>query len=212
MQKSDQTIKPTQDNGSQIDTLHAILTFLRRAEALKHTYRSAWTSTGEPESVAAHTWRLALMVLVLAPQLPKVDLLRLLKICLIHDLGEAINGDIPAIDQTDGPEKALQERRDLLTLLDPLPTDLRAELLALWEEYEAAASPEARLAKGLDKLETLIQHNQGDNPPDFDYAFNLGYGRRYTQAPPLIAELRRLVDADTRARAETPAAGSLPGR
>jgi putative hydrolase of HD superfamily len=201
-----------QNNGNQIEALHSILTFLRRAEALKHTYRSAWTSAGEPESVAAHTWRLALMALLLAPQLPEVDLLRLLKICLIHDLGEALNGDIPAIEQTDGPEKAIQERKDLLELIDSLPNDLRAELLTLWEDYEAAGSTEARLAKGLDKLETLIQHNQGDNPADFDYAFNLGYGRRYTQAPTLIAELRRLVDADTRARVEKPAAGSLSSR
>jgi putative hydrolase of HD superfamily len=132
--------------------------------------------------------------------------------CLIHDLGEALNGDIPAIDQTDGPEKAMQERKDLLDLIDPLPTELRAELLALWEDYEAAGSPEARLAKGLDKLETLIQHNQGDNPSDFDYTFNIDYGRQYTQEPALIAELRRIVDADTRARAEKRAARSLSSR
>lgn len=186
----------------QTENMNSILTFLRRAEALKHTYRSAWTSTGEPESVAAHTWRLALMAVVFAPSFPEIDLLRLLKICIIHDLGEAINGDIPAIHQTDGPEKALQEREDLLSLIKPLPEDLRGELLSLWNDYETAGSPEARLAKGLDKLETILQHNQGENPPDFDYAFNLDYGSRYTKAPALIAALRRMVDADTRARAE----------
>lgn len=184
----------------QIEDITTILTFLRRAEALKHTYRSAWTSSGEPESVAAHTWRLALMAVVFAPAFPEVDLLRLLKICVIHDLGEAINGDIPAIEQTGGPEKAIQEREDLLALIDPLPASLRAELLALWEDYEAAGSPEARLAKGLDKLETILQHNQGQNPPDFDYAFNLDYGQKYTQAPALIANLRRILDAETLAR------------
>lgn len=184
----------------QTEEIHSILTFLQRAEALKHTYRSAWTSSGEPESVAAHTWRLALMALVLAPSFPEIDVLRLLKICVIHDLGEAINGDIPAIHQTDGPEKAIQEREDLLSLIDPLPDALRCELLALWEEYETASSPEARLAKGLDKLETLLQHNQGQNPPDFDYAFNLAYGQKYTQAPTLIANLRRIIDAATLAR------------
>jgi putative hydrolase of HD superfamily len=186
----------------QTEEINAILSFLRQAEALKHTYRSAWTSSGKPESVAAHTWRLALMALVFAQSFPEIDLLRLLKICVIHDLGEAINGDIPAIEQTDGPEKAIQEREDLLALIDPLPEALRLELLALWEEYETASSPEARLAKGLDKLETILQHNQGQNPPDFDYAFNLDYGQKYTQAPELIAALRRIVDAETLARAE----------
>jgi putative hydrolase of HD superfamily len=186
----------------QTDEINAILTFLRRAEALKHTYRSAWTSKGDPESVAAHSWRLALMALVFAPAFPEIDLLRLLKICLVHDLGEAISGDIPAIHQTDGPEKALQEREDLLSLIDSLPKALRSELMTLWETYEAAASPEARLAKGLDKLETILQHNQGDNPDDFDYAFNLDYGRQYTREPALIAQLRHLLDIDTRLRSK----------
>ena len=114
-------MQPIQENDPRTEELQPILTFLRRAEALKHTYRSAWTSKGEPESVAAHTWRLALMALVFAPSFPDIDLLRLLKICLIHDLGEAINGDIPAIHQTNGPEKAQQEREDLLSLIGILP-------------------------------------------------------------------------------------------
>ena len=56
------------------------------------------------------------------------------------------------------------------------------------------------LAQALDKLETILQHNQGSNPPDFDYAFNLGYGRRYTDATPLFSAIRDIVDADTQRR------------
>lgn len=67
-----------------------------------------------------------------------------------------------------------------------LPTPQREEVVALWDEYEEGATPEARLAKGLDKLETILQHTQGANPPDFDYRFNLGYGRRYTEDHPLL--------------------------
>ena len=69
------------------------------------------------------------------------------------------------------------------------------------EPGEAAATPEARLAKALDKLETVMQHNQGQNPPGFDYAFNLGYGRKYTDGHPLIEAMRAAVDRETRARA-----------
>jgi putative hydrolases of HD superfamily len=155
-----------------------VLEFLRAAEKLKSTHRSAWTSAGQPESVAEHTWRLCLMALVLKDGFPGVDFARLVKMCIIHDLGEAIGGDIPAIHQVPGQSKADQERADLLELLQPLPERLRAEITALWDEYEAAASPEAKLAKALDKLETIMQHNQGMNPPDFDYGFNLDYGRR----------------------------------
>ena len=185
-----------------------VLEFLRSAEKLKNTHRSAWTSGGQPESVAEHTWRLCLMALVLKDAFPGVDFARLVKMCIIHDLGEAIGGDIPAIHQVHGQSKAGQERADLLELLQPLPERLRDEITGLWDEYEAAASPEARLAKALDKLETIMQHNQGANPPDFDYAFNLGYGKRYTTGDPLIEEIRALLDAETASRAADPRAAS----
>jgi putative hydrolase of HD superfamily len=187
--------------------LTGVLEFLRAAERLKSTTRTGYTSTGQQESVAEHTWRLCLMALVLRPAFPDVDFAKLVRICIIHDLGEAIHGDISAPEQArraaDGTlaGKSEQERRDLMQLLAPLPPRQRDEIAALWDEYEAAESPEARLAKALDKLETIMQHNQGLNPPDFDYRFNLGYGRKHTADIPLIAELRRILDEETEARA-----------
>jgi putative hydrolase of HD superfamily len=177
--------------------LRGILTFLETAERLKRTYRSAWTSTGEQESVAEHTWRLCLMAVVLSDDFPEIDVARLLRMLIIHDLGEALHGDIPAPEQHGDRAKAAQERADLETLLAPLPEGRRGEIAALWDEYEAATTPEARLAKGLDKLETILQHNQGKNPDGFDYAFNLRYGERFTEADPRLAAIRALVDADT---------------
>jgi putative hydrolase of HD superfamily len=178
-----------------------ILQFLREAERLKNVYRTSWTSGGQPESTAAHTWRLCLIALVLEQSFPDIDIGKLLKICIVHDLGEAIGGDIPAIYQQTNAAKAGQERKDLLVLVEPLPESIRHEIIALWDEYEAARSPEARVAKALDKLETLLQHNQGANPPDFDYAFNLQYGRKFTDAVPLAAELRAIIDTETKQKA-----------
>jgi putative hydrolase of HD superfamily len=187
--------------------LTGTLDFLRAAERLKSTTRTGYTSTGQQESVAEHTWRLCLMALVLAPAFPDVDFAKLVKICIIHDLGEAIHGDVSAPEQarraalglTGG--KSDQERRDLLQLLGPLPAARCDEITALWDEYEAAQSPEAKLAKALDKLETIMQHNQGLNPADFDYRFNLGYGRQHTADNPLIAQVREILDRETEARA-----------
>lgn len=196
--------------------LAGFLEFLRAAERLKTVTRSGYTSAGRPESVAEHTWRLALMALLLAPEFPGVDFARLVKICLVHDLGEAIGGDIPAPEQArraaagETAGKSAAERRDLLTLLEPLPPRLRAEITGLWDEYEAAESPEARLAKALDKLETILQHTQGRNPPDFDYRFNLGYGRQHTAEPPLIAAIRAALDQATEARAREASADGAP--
>ena len=74
--------------------LTGIVDFLRAAERLKATPRSGYTSAGRPESVAEHTWRLCLMALVLAPEFPDADFAKLVKICIVHDLGEAIGGDV----------------------------------------------------------------------------------------------------------------------
>lgn len=183
------------------DDLEGVLTFLRGAERLKTVTRSGWTSEGERESVAEHTWRLCLMAMLLYDRTEGIDLARLLKMCLVHDLGEAIGGDVPAPAQRPGTNKAEQERGDLIELVGPLPREMRDEIVGLWDEYEAAASPEAKLAKGLDKLETILQHNQGENPASFDYSFNLAYGRRYTSADPLLAALRTRLDEETARRA-----------
>ncbi|KMO39712.1 phosphohydrolase [Methylobacterium tarhaniae] len=188
------------------DELAGTLDFLRRAEALKSTLRSGTTASGRQESTAEHSWRLCLMVMVLAGSVGGVDVLKLIKMCLIHDLGEAIGGDIPATDPR-AADKTAQERRDLLTLTAPLPLERRHEILILWEEYEAGTSPEAILAKGFDKLETILQHNQGRNPPGFDYAFNLVYGAKHTARHPLTAAIRAVLDEDTRARVDRPTNG-----
>jgi putative hydrolase of HD superfamily len=191
------------------DELAALLDFLRRAERLKDTMRSSHTSQGRHESVPEHTWRVCLMALLLDEHYPDIDFARLVKMCIVHDLGEAIGGDVPAPEQQEAGAKAETERADLQALLRPLPARLRRAITDLWDEYTAARTPEARLAKGLDKLETLLQHTQGDNPPNFDYRFNLSYGREYTHGDPLLAALRERLDEATRRRArEAEAKGS----
>lgn len=186
-----------------MDDLAGVVTFLQQAERLKATRRSGWTSTGEPETVAAHTWRLCLMAMVLGDRFPEVNVERVIRMLVVHDLGEALHGDIPAPQQAGAGSKAVEERRDLLELLTPLPAQTGAMILQLWDEYEACETLEARLAKGLDKLETIMQHNQGRNPDDFDYEFNLEYGRRFTSDDPQLAALREMLDRETSARAQS---------
>lgn len=176
------------------------LEFLREAERLKSVLRSSHTSTGRPESTAEHSWRLCLMAIAFEGELAELDMLKVLKLCVIHDLGEAINGDIPAVSKALHPDKSEQERQDLLQLTRTLDKTQQDVIVALWQEYEDAASPEAQAVKALDKLETILQHTQGDNPPDFDYGFNLSYGKKYTDATPLFAELRKIIDEDTQKR------------
>ncbi len=178
------------------------LQFLEQAENLKNTLRSAFTSTGRHESAAEHTWRLCLMLVLFDKEIEGMDTLSLLQMAVIHDLAEAVCGDIPAVAQNAGDNKAQKEYEAMLELTAPLPPKTREKLLALWQEYEHNSTPEAQFLKGLDKLETLLQHNQGLNPPDFDYSFNLRYGQEYMFAHPLLTALRVHVDAKTQRRAK----------
>ena len=190
-------------DATSLAQLDGIVEFLRAAERLKVTHRSAYTSEGQVESVAEHSWRLCLMALVLRDAFPDVNFAKLISMCVIHDLGEAIGGDVPAPEEArrraedPAASKSAAEREDLLTLLAPLPYQLRVEITALWDEYGAGISATARVAKALDKLETILQHTQGDNPTDFDYRFNLGYGRAFTADHPVIVRLREMLDRET---------------
>jgi putative hydrolase of HD superfamily len=192
---------PAREARMSASEIPGLLDFLRAAERLKDTLRSGFTSEGRPESTAEHSWRLCLMALVLHDRFDGVDFARLVKMCIVHDLGEAITGDVPAPEQTTGDFRAARERGALLELLGPLPEAKRREIVGLWDEYEAAATTEARMAKALDKLETILQHTQGKNPPDFDYRFNLGYGRQHTASDPTVEAIRAILDRETERRA-----------
>jgi len=184
------------------ERLSGIIEFIQNAERLKSTLRSGHTSQGRPESTAEHSWRLCLLVALFDRELGDCDRLKLIKMCIVHDLGEAISGDVPAIHQSADDGRAEREKTDLMTLCAPLPEDLRAEIMELWADYSEGKSTEAIFAKGFDKLETMMQHNIGLNPPDFDYAFNLDYGVKQTARHPLLRQFREIVDAETRRNAE----------
>ena len=85
------------------DRLERYLRFIREVERLKSVERTAWTTSGRRESTAEHSWRLALLAMVLCGEYPRLDRLRVLQLALVHDLGETYDGDIPAVAQGDPP-------------------------------------------------------------------------------------------------------------
>ena len=178
-----------------------IISFIEELECLKNTTRTAWTSQGKQESAAEHTFRVALFVLVMGEQFPNLNLFRALKLALIHDLGEAYVGDFSATLNIDPKVKLKAEEEGLERLIQSLQDETRSKITALFQEYNEGMTAEARFVKAIDKLETLIQHNQGDNPANFDYDFNLKYGREYTDHDEILRKLRELIDQDTNKRA-----------
>jgi putative hydrolase of HD superfamily len=186
-----------------------MIDFLQSAAALKDTLRTGRTASGRRESTADHSWRLCLLAMLLAGELDGIDLARLLQLCLVHDLAEAITGDVPAPCQDAADGRKERERDALRALCAPLPEDLRQRIESLCAEYDAGCSPESMMAKGLDKIETMLQHLIGANPAGFDYRFNLTYGRGITDRHPLLRQVRSSLDGKTRRRIE--AERAIPG-
>ena len=137
-----------------------LIDFLGKAEKLKSVPRHCVTSDGVVENVAAHSWRLALMAFLLKDELGEIDIDRVIRMCLVHDLGEAVTGDIPTFEKTG--EHVEIEKLAVDGLLRELPEPLYQELSGMFEEMEALQTKEARVYKALDKLEAVIQHNQSD--------------------------------------------------
>ena len=172
------------------------------AERLKDAARHCYTSRGRRESVAEHSWRITLMAYLVSDEFPEADLKKLMKMCLIHDMGEAITGDIPAFEKTDKDRKVENKKVEQLT--DILPEPVRAEWKALFEEMEAMETQEARLYKSLDKLEALIQHNEADISTwiPLEYDLQMTYGNEECKFTEYIQRLRDEVRKDSKRKIE----------
>ena len=174
-----------------------MINFLNTVERLKCNTRHSWTSSGRRESVAEHSWRLAVMALLLADAYPELDNNKLIKMCLIHDFGEALTGDIPSFYKTEADEH--REARAVEQLLAPLPDALREELSALFAEMEARETPEAKLFKALDNMEAVVSHNEADISTWIEKEMTemLVYGADTAVWHPYTAALRELLRQDS---------------
>ena len=176
--------------------------FVHILEGLKCRTRHSYTSTLRHESVAEHTFRIAAMALLLEGEFPGLDMAKVIKMCLVHDWGEAVTGDIPSFLKTDGDEE--REVEAVEGLLSRLP-DRKAGLGALFAELNALETPEAKLYKALDRIEAVIQHNEAPLSTwiERERTLNLEYGVSDCAAFPFMAELRAIAARETEAEAES---------
>ena len=181
---------------------HALLNALHTAERLKDATRHCYTSGGRHESVAEHSWRLALLAYWLRDDFPELDMDKVIRMCLIHDLGEAFTGDIPTFDKTQADED--REEALLFAWVESLPAPFRGEMAALYREMAALETPEAKLYKALDNLEAVVQHNESDLSTwaENEFRLNLTYGFDKAAWSPILTALRNAVRAETEARIE----------
>lgn len=166
--------------------------FMAVAEKLKNTLRHSWTSANRQESVAEHSWRLCLMAQLLKTELKEYDMDKVMLMCLVHDLGEAITGDVPAFYKNEEDEE--REKEGVEQILNLLDTDLKDELKDLFTEMEEQATKESRIFKALDKLEVVIQHNEAplESWIELEYDLNLTYGEDESKEFNVLKDIRKL--------------------
>lgn len=181
-----------------MNNIDKVIRFIKEIENLKSVTRTAWTKTGRRESTAEHSWRLAMLLMVLREDFKDLDIDKAIKMSLVHDLGELYDGDISAKLQNDNDNKAYMEEKAMRRMLTTLPDGISEKIYDLWKEYNECCTKEAKLVKAMDKLETIVQHNQGDNPEDFDYEFNLQYGKQYFMDNEILEYMRYIIDEDTK--------------
>ena len=167
-----------------------------KMETLKCTPRHSWTSTGRRESVAEHTWRLALMAYFIKDEFPEANAEKVILMCLCHDLGETFTGDIPAFQKANADSAA--EDAAVNAWLQSLPAPYCAELTGLFAEMAAQETLEAKLYKALDKMEALIQHNEADIKTwiPLEYELNFTYGSEAVAFSEYLTQLRAEINRD----------------
>lgn len=137
-----------------------LLDAISLAERLKDTTRHCYTKNGRHESVAEHSWMMTLIAFFIKDEFPEVDMDKVIKMCIIHDLGEAFTGDIPTFEKTAANVET--EESMLYSWVKSLPENYATEMLALYDEMAKHETIEAKVYKAIDGLEALIQHNISD--------------------------------------------------
>lgn len=167
------------------------------AEKLKDTMRHCYTTNGRRESVAEHCWMASLMAYLMKDEFPNVDMDKVVRMILIHDLGECFTGDVPVFNKTEADEQ--KEKELLYGWVKTLPEDFSKEMMALYEEMEKLETMEARIFKAIDGMEAVLQHNISDIstwlPNEFD--LNQTYATDRVGFSQYLKEVREELRKDT---------------
>ena len=157
------------------DRIDKQVAFLTEVDRLKSIERATTLGDGTRfENSAEHSWHVALYALILAEQAPPdVNISRVIKMLLIHDLVEIDAGDAPIFGQYDAEKLADEEAKAARRIFGLLPADQASELLDLWNEFEAATTPDAQFAKSMDRFQPPNQNLASGGGSWKDYGVDL---------------------------------------
>lgn len=183
-------------NTKQKNTTADYDSFFHSIGKLKKVKRTGWVREGVPnaESVAEHIYRVSMMAYVLAPKGLKIN--KIIKMALVHELGEIVIGDLVVERSTvvDSKAKEIKEKRERAAVKELCESVERKDLYKLWLEYEKQSSPEAKFVKQMDKLEMAFQaheyeHEHGKNLSEFFKNTEL-----YLKEPSLVKLFKKLTE------------------
>lgn len=150
--------------------------FIREIDKLKYIFRKTkLINSDRPENDAEHSWHLAMMAIVLAGHANEpIDLAKVMKMVLIHDIVEIDSGDVFAYDTTKSHDNFDEELKAARRIFGILPEEQAEEFINLWIEFEEMKTPESKFARALDRLEPLLQNasNNGGTWREFDVKYD----------------------------------------
>lgn len=150
--------------------------FIREIDKLKYIFRKTkLINSDRPENDAEHSWHLAMMAIVLAGHANEpIDLEKVMKMVLIHDIVEIDSGDVFAYDTTKSHDNFDEELKAARRIFGILPEEQAEEFINLWIEFEEMKTPESKFARALDRLEPLLQNasNNGGTWREFDVKYD----------------------------------------
>lgn len=166
----------------QTDNLVKQVSFIKEIDKLKYIQRKTKLfNSDRPENDAEHSWHLAMMTIVLAEHSDKpINVLKVLKMVLIHDIVEIDAGDIFLYDTSKNHDNTEQERIAAQRIFGLLPIEQAEEFIAIWEEFEEGITNEAKFAKSMDRFEPLLQNtsNNGGTWAEFKVPYQKVYDKK----------------------------------
>lgn len=168
----------------QLDNLLKQVAFIKEIDKLKYIQRrTKLFNSDRRENDAEHSWHLAMMTIVLAEHANKpIDVLKVLKMVLIHDIVEIDAGDTFLYDTTKSHTNTDEELAAAKRIFGMLPVEQTNELIAIWEEFEAGITDEAKFARSMDRFEPLLQNtsNNGGTWTEFNVPYQTVYDKKKT--------------------------------
>lgn len=158
------------------------INFIKEIDKVKYIKRKTKLfNSDRNENDAEHSWHLAMMTIVLAEHSDvKIDVLKVMKMVLIHDIVEIDAGDVFIYDTLKNHSNTNEERIAANRIFGMLPKEQAQEYIAIWEEFEEGQTPEAKFAKTMDRLEPLLQNtsNNGGTWKEFDVKYDKVYEKK----------------------------------